>query len=269
MTSKTSKRVYEQFEGVVCEHIRQLASYHAECESERKRAFKQRDMLKIQAAQAGDGEKDMFDARRAKMIDRIEELNSAMTWAVGQIKEVVFRTTTGQPMLFDSPDLDLPDFHAKSLESAKKALEKASNGDGDGEGEGDGDDAGEDPKQLQLVGGQAEPVGGPPAEPEGDDAVIASMVPGRFRDASAREYQIGDMAALQELVSTQCGSAWFWRPRVSKQYGSAIEVRKEAGRKGPVLLELMRVGDIEAPGDDPAAQAPAKKGGRGRKPAAG
>lgn len=270
---KTDEPAYEQFPPKVCERIRNLARYHGECEAERKRSFKERDMLKIRAAEADESEAERINARRAVTMDKIDELNAAMKWAVDEIKEVVFRTTTGEPLLFESPELEVPNFHAKALESAKKSVEKGAE---DEETGGDGDEAEADsPHQLALAGTEADQAGDPPAEPaaepEGDDAVIASMVPGVFKDQNAREYQIGDLAALQELVSNACGAKWYWRPVVSTEYGSSIVVSEEPGAKGPVLFTLRRTGDIPAPAAKPkTSKKPAakKSAKRGKKAAA-
>jgi len=178
-----------------------------------------------------------------------------------KIEELLLDPT--QDWLWENlPDITRHDPDEALLFSGGTTEPEPDDEEGDGDDEEDGEEPGDDPAQLSLVGGDAEPVGDPPAEfptlaisGQTTDELVASMLPGVFADQHGRKLPIGDHEALEEVVNNAVGSFWDWEVVRSAAYGDTIHVRREQG--GKVNLTLTRVGDIEAPAAKRSSKKPA------------
>lgn len=181
-----AKKDYDQFPGVVCELMRNIAKEQKKVEAKRKRVFEERDNADNASREQGiaEADKEKHDAEYGRAVRELDELAQKLKFLAGQMTDLVNDQTSAEPKLIeiDSPKVDWSLFTPKSTRQAEK---------------------GEKPEKDEDVAGQNKFAG--TEQPEGEDqhleADINELDLPTGLTATLREHgfnKVGDLAARSD-----------------------------------------------------------------------
>lgn len=218
----TTTKMYKPFPANPCERLRRLVALRQQCETNRKAMFTARDHAFNERARTSDGEKskrERLESDYGKAVMEIERLKNTIKWCNDEIDSTVTNADDGK--LFDSADLDVPDFTKPK--------------DEDEEDEGDGSDLPTSAAEVKTVGrpGKVKPDMADPAMGAGIDEHLKASV----NELDCREDLKGKLVAAGLLtigdVAAMIDAKTDLREKVDCGEKIASEIKKavEAYRK--------------------------------------
>jgi hypothetical protein len=229
---------YRQFDGAVCQKLRNLVIALAKAKAKRERAFEERDGLIAEIASINVDEVKKIEERKAEAFDaerEIERLNKSCKWYTQTMLDVVEKAD--EPGLFDDDvDAKVPKevFGNGPTAKAEKPAEPKGGGGGGG--------GGKDPRPV------GRPVLALPSSVEvGDDqhldasvkelVAVSPSILAKLTDAKI--VKVGQLAAAADAGKDLCDIAGLTEKQAENLLKSLAAFRREHRRAG---LEVSRGG---------------------------